>query len=299
MTDDHPAPRLSPPFREGGRGGTSAPLAPWLFPALIATLLIGGAAAGGAAPQIEEPRSPPVTRAGTEPSARPGRLPITLTGATVTPSPTATTIPSAPFGDGSELVRAAPGRKQVALTFDTSIDFATPVAAQLREVLRRHGVRCTFFVGGWAIRADPGGVQAIAADGHELANHSDTHPDFTTISNAAIARELDALETQIVQLTGKSTKPLFRAPSGARDARVLNAARQAGYRHVYWSKLAPDWLLATSTAQIIAQVANAQDGDVIVLHTSSPQTVAALPTIIDSVRGRGLSFVTVGEMLRG
>jgi peptidoglycan/xylan/chitin deacetylase (PgdA/CDA1 family) len=222
-----------------------------------------------------------------------------LTPPPPTTAPTAT-IPPAPEPTISavEIARGNPERPWIALTFDAGSDIG-PLPSIL-DTLAEKDVRCTFFITGIMLRQVGGTelLRRIVAAGHELGNHSDTHPQFTTLTAEEMAKELAAVEEAAVQLTGRSTKPYFRPPFGNRDDRVRQAVQQNGYYTIYWTYQVWDWIEDRNRAQIYeSAVEGACNGAIVVLHVGAWETADVLPDIIDQLRARGYRLVTLTELL--
>jgi peptidoglycan/xylan/chitin deacetylase (PgdA/CDA1 family) len=186
----------------------------------------------------------------------------------------------------------------MALTFDAGASIA-PLPSIL-ETLRQKDVRCTFFLTGIALRqaGAPELLRQMVADGHELANHSDTHPDFRELTDEQMAQELAAVEKMVVEITGISTKPYFRPPFGGRDERVRRVVQENGYVTIYWTYQVWDWT-GDRTAEEVYQysVDGACSGAIVVMHVGAQETADSLPAIIDELRARGYRLVTLGELL--
>ncbi len=218
--------------------------------------------------------------------------PTAMATASPTASPTATAQPLS----AQEIVRGNPARAQVALTFDIGLD--PDVALQVLEELRKEGVWATFFVAGNWLEKRPEVLQQIAADGHELGNHSYSHRDFTQLTDEQIVEELGRTETLVKRLTGRSTKPYFRPPFGARDGRTLEVAAKAGYRSVYWTLDSGDWLAGATADKVAKRVLdNVGNGYIVVLHASSRPTAQALPRLLAGLKAKGFKVVTVSQVL--
>lgn len=184
----------------------------------------------------------------------------------------------------------------MALTFDCGAS-AVPTPAIL-DALKAAGVRVTFFLTGrWAV-ANPDLTRRIAAE-HEIANHSWSHPDFRDLSDREIVAEMQRAEEAIVGLTGTGTKPLWRAPFGSRDQRILAAVREAGWtHHIFWTADSGDWL-DIPPAQVRSNVVRAaRNGAIIVQHCGSTQTAAVLGDILRDLAAMGFRVVSVSELLR-
>ena len=133
---------------------------------------------------------------------------------------------------------APPRPDQLALTFD---DGPNPVATpKLLEVLARHGARATFFLIGEHVRREPALAREIAAAGHVIGNHTQTHPWLPRHGNAFIRQEIAACQATLEDTLGQAVT-LFRPPHGARRPAVLRAARGLGMETVLWNLILGDW----------------------------------------------------------
>ena len=215
---------------------------------------------------------------------------------TPTPAPRAIALPSpAGLGELSFGPNSAKAKRLVSLTFDAGSGntYSPAILYQLKAL----GVKTTIFVtGAWA-DANPELMKRIVADGHELGNHSYTHTDFTTISDAAMISEMQRTEETALRITGKSTKPWFRPPSGARDARVNRVIGEAGYYNVYWALDSTDWRKDTTGPQVLNRVlGQTTPGAIIVSHLTSRQSAETLTQQIEGLRQRGFTLVTLSEL---
>ena len=227
-------------------------------------------------------------------------------GAVADPStaPAATTPPvpdtERSTGPARWVVRGPDAPDRVALTFHTDGDLA--LADQILRTLRqREVVMTSFLVGEW-LAANPDRAKRLTDDGHELANHTYTHPTFANLGPAAMSDEIVRTRDLLTQLTG-SPSAWFR-PSGTvngtdpPNAAVLAAAGSAGYPVVLGYDVDPlDY--QSPAPDVIAQrtLAAATPGSVVSLHFGYPNTVAALPAILDGLASRGLTPVTVSKLL--
>jgi peptidoglycan/xylan/chitin deacetylase (PgdA/CDA1 family) len=216
---------------------------------------------------------------------------------TATPAAIGTLSPTArATGTGVGIVRGNAERPWIALTFDT--DHNSAPARSILATLRQKNVRCTFFVVGYSITRDPALLQEIVADGHELGNHSNTHPRFTDLTDEQIAGQLAAVENLVVELTGQSTKPYFRAPQGITNERVRRVVRENGYLTIYWTGHVGDWMEGATPESVLNYALHyACNGAILVLHASSEKTAEALAHIIDELEAQGYRLVTLSEVL--
>lgn len=197
--------------------------------------------------------------------------------------------------------RGNPTVARVAITLDAGAS-AVPTPAMLKA-LHERGIHVTFFLTGQWMREHPDLTFQIAAEGHEIANHSFRHPDFTTLDAAAMLKELADTDAAAQALTGHGTRPFFRPPYGAYNNSVLDTVIGAGYLPIYWTldsldsvgkPKTPKFLIDRVTTKLKGADLN---GAIFLMHCGSEATAAALPVILDRFAAMGVSVTTVGELL--
>jgi peptidoglycan/xylan/chitin deacetylase (PgdA/CDA1 family) len=199
--------------------------------------------------------------------------------------------------DWSEITHGDPQTGLVALTFDAGGE-AGSASTSVLDILRERGLHVTVFLSGRWVEEHPDLASQIAADGHEIANHSYSHPDLVRLSDDQIAWELDYTDQIIFDAAGVHSRPLFRAPFGSRTQRVLDVAAASGFRSVYWTLDSGDWLARATAAQVAGRVLRfAELGDIVVEHINSRASAEALPTILDAFDERGWHVGTVSQVL--
>jgi peptidoglycan/xylan/chitin deacetylase (PgdA/CDA1 family) len=196
------------------------------------------------------------------------------------------------------------------LTFDMGgrVGDAREIVAWLID----HQVPASIFMTGAMadnVNTDAGRDVLGAIDAHPalltLGNHSYHHPDFRTLSSAAIKDELARTEAAIAPWCSQDPRPFFRPPYGGQDPDVLAAVGAAGYGDtVTWDIDTIDWRPVANdppgpTAdQIVAKVlGRAQGGSIVLMHLGGYETVDALPRIVDGLRGAGFDLVTLDDLL--
>jgi peptidoglycan/xylan/chitin deacetylase (PgdA/CDA1 family) len=228
----------------------------------------------------------------------------TTTPATTSPAPS-TPAPSTPAPAtrpaAASFVASGPtDHDRVALTFHTNGDL--DLAAQLLAVLAARQVYMTSFVVGDWLDANPDWAQRILDGGHELANHTYTHPTFGALSPDAMTDEITRCRDVLTRLTGSGGK-YFR-PSGTDDGTtspdpiVLGVAGAAGYPVVLGFDVDPldyDDPGADSVAQ--RTLAAVRAGSIVSLHFGHAGTITALPTILDGLDQKGLQPGTASALL--
>ncbi|WP_327591717.1 polysaccharide deacetylase family protein [Streptomyces chartreusis] len=182
----------------------------------------------------------------------------------------------------------------IALTFDAGPGKDTP---RLLDTLKEKTVPATFFLLGMNhIMKYPTVVKRIADEGHEVANHTWTHPVLTDLSEDEIRDELEGPQGELEQITGRRPT-LMRPPQGRTDDKVTAVAKELGLSQVLWSVTAKDY--ETDDPELIERRVldqAARDG-IILLHDIYKGTVPAVPGIIDKLKARGYTFVTVPQLL--
>jgi len=192
------------------------------------------------------------------------------------------------------LEHGSPKYREVALTIDDGPDpnLGPPIAAYLKA----NGVAATFFLVGTRVRQYPQVARLLARDGFELGNHTYDHQRLPGLKPHEIANEIRLCDRDVYEATGRHLN-LLRPPGVQYDDKTLQAARALGYVTVSWTAGARDY--ETQPPQWIAGrvLRRTEPGSIILLHQDSPSTLAALPRIVNGLRGQGYSFVTVSQML--
>jgi poly-beta-1,6 N-acetyl-D-glucosamine synthase len=205
--------------------------------------------------------------------------------------------------------RAGAVKNKLALTFDDGPD--PDFTPQILDILKQKGVHASFFIIGQNAAAYPGLVQRLLAEGHDVGNHTFTHPNLGELPDALVTLEINATERLFEALTGRSMR-LFRAPylgdaepTTADEIVPVEIAQGMGYLSVGLHVDPDDWQGPTADQiieRVIAQVGNPNPdvtGHVILLHDAGgdrSETVKALPRLIDIMRARGYQFVPVSEL---
>ncbi|ETI66113.1 sporulation polysaccharide deacetylase PdaB [Neobacillus vireti LMG 21834] len=190
-------------------------------------------------------------------------------------------------------------KKVIALTFD---DGPSPVfTPQVLRVLEQYGANATFFQIGSRMERYPEVVQDVVEAGHEIGNHSMTHPYENKVGFRQMRLEIIRAE-QIIQKYQPNHAKLFRPPGGYLDNALLQEAKKQGYKVVLWSyhQELKDW--SKPGAQVIADhvIRHARNGDILLLHDGGgdrSQTIEALKIFLPALKQKGYQFVSVSELL--
>jgi peptidoglycan-N-acetylglucosamine deacetylase len=185
----------------------------------------------------------------------------------------------------------------VAMTFDDGPSAET--TPRLLDILKERNIKVTFFEIGQNAERNPAIVKRILAEGHEIGNHSWTHPQLSKLSDERVTEEITKTQDAIKNASGSGYTPtLLRPPYGAITARQKEwIEKQFGLSIIMWSVDPFDW--KRPGASVIEQriLAGARPGAIILSHDIHKQTVDAMPATLDALAAKGFKFVTVSQLI--
>ncbi|MGE4282217.1 MAG: polysaccharide deacetylase family protein [Clostridia bacterium] len=184
--------------------------------------------------------------------------------------------------------------KTIAISFDAA--WGNEDTEDLIRILDQYNVKTTFFVvGGWVDKY-PESVKALSDAGHEVMNHSNTHPHMTQLSIDKMKEELKKCDDKIEAITGK--KPfLFRPPYGDYNDKVVQTCREMGHYTIQWDVDSLDWKELGVEAVIERVTKRVKDGSIVLFHNAAKYTPAALPKIIEMLQKDGYKIVPISELI--
>lgn len=188
------------------------------------------------------------------------------------------------------------GARHVALTFEAGGHVGP--ASSILDTLADGGWPATFFIDGRWAEAHPVLVRRLANDGHELATHGYDHPDWTSLEEREILADLGRTDELVERLVGRAPRPWARPPYGAVDDRVIHVLVGAGYRAFYRDAVdGGHWPGETTESAVRDRSVSAAESEgVVVFHTSSVVTAAALPAILADLGTRGFQAVPLSGL---
>jgi peptidoglycan/xylan/chitin deacetylase (PgdA/CDA1 family) len=208
---------------------------------------------------------------------------------------------------GVDWTRIPTTARVVALTFDAGAN--ADAIPSILTTLRTKNVPATFFLTGQWVRNFPAPANDVTMSGFVVGNHTDTHPELTTLSDAEVRAQVLNAQRSILLANGAETRPFFRFPFGDVDSRVLGIVNNLGYVGVRWTVDTLGWQGTSGgmTAQKVFDrvLAGLQPGEIVLMHVgSNPDDgsmldAAALPQIVDAIRARGYTFVTMSALTGG
>lgn len=188
--------------------------------------------------------------------------------------------------------------KLIALTFD---DGPYPVTTPLLlDALHDLGVHATFFLIGRDAQQFPALTKRIAADGHEIGDHTLNHPDdFDRLDSAHVRMELlGGAKALHVYSSDPAISSMMRPPHGRFTLTTLRAAQNAGYDVILWNDDPGDWRAVTPQDLEKHIEAYATQPEIVLLHSGMLPTIEMLPRIVARFRAAGYRFVTAGDLLQ-
>jgi peptidoglycan/xylan/chitin deacetylase (PgdA/CDA1 family) len=183
----------------------------------------------------------------------------------------------------------------IAMTFDDG-PHATNTPKLLEIAAQRH-IKLTFFVLGQCVEQNPAVFQREVAEGHEIGNHSWSHPNLAKLSDAAVRSQLQRTEDIILKTAGVKPK-LMRPPYGELTKRQrVWVNRDFGYEVILWDVDPLDWKRPGPDVVARRIIAGTRAGSIILSHDIHPPTIEAIPQVFDALLAKGFKFVTVSELL--
>lgn len=201
---------------------------------------------------------------------------------------------------GKVFLHGTTPQKQVALTFDDGPD--TEYTPQILDLLGQFGVKAAFFLKRANIAGQEWVVTRIVQEGHLVANHSFSHPDFRKLTAEQILAEVQKTEELVARITGRRTA-LVRPPYGEMTAEGLDRLVAAGYTMINWSVDSKDWR-PDQADQILSNIlSQVKPGSIILMHSAGGDgqdltpTVAVIPTLIANLQALGYEIVPLTDLL--
>ena len=184
--------------------------------------------------------------------------------------------------------------KVVSISFDAA--WGNEQTDTLLNILDEKKVKASFFLVVMWVDKYPESVKDIAKRGHDVGNHSDTHPHMPQLSDEKMKAEVEQCNSKIEKLTGK--KPtLFRPPYGDYNNSVVSCVNEADMYCIQWDIDSLDWKDPTP-AQMVERIKNnLKNGSIILMHNGAKNTPEALPHIIDTIKSEGYEIVPISELL--
>lgn len=181
-------------------------------------------------------------------------------------------------------------RKAVALTFDDGPNpNTTPVAL---ELLKKYNAKATFFMVGRSVAGNEEIIKQVVAEGHQIGNHSWSHPLLTKISLEQAKSQINDTTEALKKASGQNVH-IMRPPYGGINATIQAAVDQS---FILWDVDTLDWKYR-NTASIMKEVRKARPGSIILMHDIHQTSINALPTVLQYLTEQGFELVTIDELM--
>ena len=184
--------------------------------------------------------------------------------------------------------------KVIAMSFDAA--WGNEDTEELIKIMDKYNVKTTFFVvGGWVDKY-PESVKQLFDAGHEIMNHSNTHPHMTQITKDEMIKEVQECDAKIEKIT--NVKPtLFRAPYGDYNNDVVGTMRETGHFTIQWDVDSLDWKNLSPEEIKQRVLSKVKPGSIILFHNAALHTPKALPGIIEKLQADGYKIVPVSQLI--
>src|SRR5205807_9554009 len=183
----------------------------------------------------------------------------------------------------------------IAMTFDDGP--SATLTPKLLDLLAAHHIKATFFVIGENVAEHPEIVARAAREGHEIANHSWSHPNFGKMSQESVRSQVQRTDDAIKSATGKRPT-LLRPPSGLiteREKRWIHD--EFGYDIILWDVDPLDWKRPGPAVVRNRILKETRPGSIVLSHDIHPGTIEAMPSTFNELEAKGFKFVTVSELI--
>ena len=186
--------------------------------------------------------------------------------------------------------------KKLSISFDAA--WGAEDFPKIMEILDKHNVKTTFFMTGEWVEKYPECVKTLVKKGHDLGNHSATHPDMTKLSKEKQKEQILKVHNAVKELTGYEME-LFRPPYGAYNNEVIRTCYEVGYYPIQWSVDSLDWK-DLSASEIINKVCNHKalsNGSIILCHNGAKHTAEALDEMLTNLKSQGYEIVPISQLI--
>lgn len=184
--------------------------------------------------------------------------------------------------------------KKIALSFDAA--WGDEYTKDILDTLDKYKVKSTFFLVGFWVDKYPHQVKEIAKRGHEVQNHSTTHPNMPGLSPDKMAEEINITGKKIQELTNKEPT-LFRPPFGDYNNELINVCKENGYHTIQWDIDSLDWKELGVQPVVDRVTRNVRSGSIVLFHNNAKYISEYLPLVIERLQEDGYEIVPVSEMI--
>ncbi len=184
--------------------------------------------------------------------------------------------------------------KKIALSFDAA--WGNEYTMYILDTLDKYNIKSTFFLVGFWVDKYPEDVKEIARRGHDIGNHSTTHPNMSELSQEKMLDEIQKTGKNIEKLTGKETT-LFRPPFGDYNDLLIRSCKDIGYYVIQWDVDSLDWKELGVQPVVDRVTRNVRNGSIVLFHNNAKYIKEYLPLVIERLQESGYEIVPVSELI--
>lgn len=185
--------------------------------------------------------------------------------------------------------------KEISISFDAA--WGSEYTDEILKILRERDIKCTFFLVGFWVDKYPDQVRKIAEEGHEVGNHSTTHPHMSKLSREQIRMEIETTQKKIEELAGDRTVKLIRPPYGDYNDLLITTCREIGFYPIQWDVDSLDWKELGIEHMYRQVTGKVKSGSIVLFHNNAKYITQALPSILDKLLADGYSFVPISQLI--
>ena len=185
--------------------------------------------------------------------------------------------------------------EKIAISFDAA--WGAEYTQKILDILEERNIKTTFFLVGFWIDKYPERVKEIAERGHEVANHSTTHPEMSKLSRDQIITEIKTTQEKIEKLAGVRAVRLFRPPFGDYNDLLIQTCREIDFHVIQWDVDSLDWKELGVDHMFNRVIKNVGNGSIVLFHNNAKYITEALPLILDHLLAEGYEIVPVSELI--
>ncbi|MGV8145943.1 MAG: polysaccharide deacetylase family protein [Alkaliphilus sp.] len=185
-------------------------------------------------------------------------------------------------------------KKLIAISFDAA--WGAENTGEILKILEKYDVKTTFFLVGFWVEKYPDMVKIIHEAGHEIGNHSTTHPNMSKLSKEGIAKELNITSDKIEKIIG--VRPVvFRPPFGDYNNLLIFTAEELGYETIQWSIDSLDWKELGVNHVVKRVINNVEKGSIILFHNNAKYVTQFLPAILKELINEKYEIVPISSLI--
>jgi polysaccharide deacetylase family sporulation protein PdaB len=185
--------------------------------------------------------------------------------------------------------------KKIAISFDAA--WGAEYTSKIMDILEERDIKTTFFLVGFWVDKYPERVREIAERGHEVANHSTTHPEMSKLNQEQIIKEIITTQKKIEDLAGNRAVRLLRPPFGDYNDLLIQTCKELDFHVIQWDVDSLDWKEMGVDHMFNRVTEKVGNGSIVLFHNNAKYITDALPLILDYLLDKGYAIVPVSELI--